>query len=136
MAVHVFSNCLLLCPMGNSNEDYRAAIGLFNIRKYITGGPIDFRANTYQEIVLTNLRCSFLVVSLFALQSINPNINIVFLLFILYYILIIGNVEVNPGPELDDTSSTSSNVYDNSITICNINIRSIRNKLKFSSKLR
>jgi hypothetical protein len=46
-------------------------------------------------------------------------------LFVLQYILIIGNVEVNPGPELENLSSVS----DNSISICNINIRSARNKL-------
>jgi hypothetical protein len=59
------------------------------------------------------------------LNSLNPNIDIVFLLFVLQYILIIGNVEVNQGPELDNHSS------DNSISICNINIRSARNKLDF-----
>jgi hypothetical protein len=48
-------------------------------------------------------------------------------LFVLQYILIIGSVEVNPGPELDNHSSVS----DNSISICNINIRSVRNKLDF-----
>jgi hypothetical protein len=48
-------------------------------------------------------------------------------LFVLQYILIIGNVEVNPGPELINRSSVS----DNSISICNINIRSARNKLDF-----
>jgi hypothetical protein len=45
-------------------------------------------------------------------------------LFVLQYILIIGNVEVNPGPELENHSSVS----DNSISICNINIRSAGNK--------
>jgi hypothetical protein len=50
-------------------------------------------------------------------------------LFVLQYILIIGNVEVNPGPELDNHSSVS----DNSVSICNIpvNIRCARNKLDF-----
>jgi hypothetical protein len=50
-------------------------------------------------------------------------------LFVLQYILIIGNVEVNPGPELDNHSSLS----DNSVSICNIpvNIRCARNKLDF-----
>ena len=51
-------------------------------------------------------------------------IDIIFLLFALQYILIIGNVEVNPGPELENHSSVS----DNSISICNINIRSAGNK--------
>ena len=48
-------------------------------------------------------------------------------MFVLQYILIIGNVEDNPGPELINHSSVS----DNSISICNINIRSARNKLDF-----
>jgi hypothetical protein len=48
-------------------------------------------------------------------------------LFVLQYNLITGNVEVNPGPELINHSSVS----DNSISICNINIRSARNKLDF-----
>ena len=48
-------------------------------------------------------------------------------MFVLQYILIIGNVEVNPGPELKKHSSAS----DNSISICKINIRSARNKLDF-----
>jgi hypothetical protein len=46
----------------------------------------------------------------------------------------IGNVELNPGPETYISSSppnldNSSN--DNSISLCNINIRSIRNKINF-----
>ena len=65
--------------------------------------------------------------SLSLLQSLNPNIDIVFLLFVLQYILIIGNVEVDPSPELINHSSVS----DNSISICNIIIRSARNKLDF-----
>ena len=115
--------------MGNCIDDYRAAIGLFHIR--ITGNRRPFKVNfpvyTYQEILLTNFRCTFLVVSLSLLQSLNPNIDIVFLLFVLQYILIIGNVEVDPSPELINHSSVS----DNSISICNINIRSARNKLDF-----
>ena len=35
---------------------------------------------TYQEILLTKFLCTFLVVSLYLLQSLNPNIDIVFLL--------------------------------------------------------
>jgi hypothetical protein len=62
-----------------------------------------------------------------ALSTSNPNIDIMFLLFVLQYILIIGNVEVNPGLELINHSIVS----DYSISICNINIRSARNKLDF-----
>ena len=115
--------------MGDCIDDYRAAIGLFHIR--ITGNRSPFKVNfpvyTYQEILLTNFRCTFLVVSLSLLQSLNSNIDIVVLLFVLQYILIVGNVEVNPGPELINHLSVS----DNSISICNINIRSARNKLDF-----
>jgi hypothetical protein len=95
------------------------------LERFINSGP--GLTYTYQEILLTNFRCTFLVVSLSLLQSLNPNVDIVFLLFVLQYILIIGNVEVNPGPELINRSSVS----DNSISICNINIRSARNKLDF-----
>ena len=117
--------------MADSIENYRAAIGLFYCR---TGKPkktFDFRCDLYQEILLTNLRCTYLVVSLILLQSLNPNINIVFLLFIIQFILIIGNVEANPGPELQDVNGTNSEYSDNFISVCNINIRSIRNKLEF-----
>ena len=117
--------------MDNCIDDYMASIGLFQMR--ITGNRRPFNVNfpvhvyTYQEILITNFRCTFLVVSLSLLQSLNPNIDLVFLLFVLQYILIIGNVEVNAGPELINHSSVS----DNSISICNINIRSARNKLDF-----
>ena len=70
--------------MGNSIEDYRAAIGLFHIR--IKGNRRPFKFNfpvyTYQEILLTSFRCTFLVVSLSLLQSLNPNIDIIFLLLL------------------------------------------------------
>ena len=92
------------------------------------------QADSYRNILLTNLRCSFLFVSLLVLQSLNPNVNVVFLLFVLHFILMTGNVELNPGPETYISSSppnldNSSN--DNSIFLCNINIRSIRNKTNF-----
>ena len=94
--------------MGICIEDYSPTIGQFEIR--ITGNRRPFKFNflvyTYQEILLTNFRCTFLVVSLSLLQSLNPNLDIVFLLFVLQYI---GNVEVNPGQELDNHSSVSDN---------------------------
>ena len=83
------------------------------------------------EILLTNFRCTLLVASLTVLQSVNPNIDIVFLLFVLHFTLIIGNVEVNPGPLTNEISNTSLVNTDKSLAICNINIRSIRNKLEF-----
>ena len=122
----------LLDQMGNSLENYRAAIGIFNFH---IGNPVT-KSNynsipTYQEILLTNIRCTFLVVSLFILQSSNPDINIVFLLFVLYYILIIGNVELNPGPEIHNSIDTSTYRNDKTLSICNINIRSLRNKIEY-----
>ena len=83
------------------------------------------------QILLTNLRCTFLVASLTVLQSVNPNIDIVFLLFVLHFTLIIGNVEVNPSPLTNDISNTSLVNTVKSLAICNINIRSIGNKLEF-----
>ena len=111
---------------GNSIDDYRAANGLFHLRKNLVR-PVDMRANTYQELLLTNLQCSFLVVALPLLQSTNPSIDIVFLLYILHF----GDVETNPGPESDCMSNAHSIVGDKTITIYNINFRSVRNKLDF-----
>ncbi|XP_071133192.1 uncharacterized protein [Mytilus edulis] len=69
------------------------------------------------------------------IQSINPKIDIIFLLFVLHFILLVGNIEPNPGPDENNISSTPSSVrsseIDKSISICNLNIRSIRNKLEF-----
>ena len=83
------------------------------------------------EILLTNFRCTLLVASLTVLQSVNPNIDIVFLLFVLHFTLIIGNVEVNPSPLTNDISNTSLVNTVKSLAICSINIRSIGNKLEF-----
>ena len=114
--------------MGNSLDAYRAAIGMFNLRHRKSNGPIDFRAETYQEILLTNLRCSFHFVALLILQSLNPNVNAVFLLYTLCFILMIGNIEKNPGPE---SENFENNLPDKSISLCNVNIRSVRNKMEF-----
>ena len=68
--------------MGIRIEDYSPTIGQFEIR--ITGNRRPFKFNfpvyTYQEILLTNFRCTctFPVVSLSLLQSLNPNIDILF----------------------------------------------------------
>ena len=113
--------------MGNDLSTYRAAIGLFNSRKFVKSGPLKPSKSTYLDLFCINLKCTFLVMNLSIMQSVNPNIDIVFLLFVLHFILIIGNIEMNPGPG----SSTSSSESDNSLSICNINIRSIRNKLDF-----
>jgi hypothetical protein len=57
MAVLILS---LKCyfQIGNSIEDYRAAIRLFNIKKMCLYGLVNFRAESYQQIMLlTNLQC-------------------------------------------------------------------------------
>jgi hypothetical protein len=63
-----------------------------------------------------------------------PEINIVFLLYILQFFLIIGDVETHPGPGTYNSNPpvniTNDNV-DKYISICNINIRCVRNKLHF-----
>ncbi|VDI24390.1 Hypothetical predicted protein [Mytilus galloprovincialis] len=123
--------------MGVSIEDYRAAIGLFHCTcsKRKSSTYINYNYYTYLEILKINLHCSFYVFSLACLQSINPKIDIIFLLFVLHFILIVGNIEPNPGPDENNISSTPSSVrfseIDKSISICNLNIRSIRNKLEF-----
>ena len=134
MTVAVSVSIFFWNPMGNSLEAYRSAIGMFYNCSRISSKYVLVQADSYRNILLTNLRCSFLFVSLLVLQSLNPNVNVVFLLFVLHFILMIGNVELNPGPETYISSSlpnldNSSN--DNSISLCNINIRSIRNKTNF-----
>ena len=60
--------------------------------------------------------------------------NIVFLLYVLQFILIIGDVETHPGPGTYNSNppvNVTNNNVDKYISICNINIRSIRNKLHF-----
>lgn len=117
--------------MGNSIEDYRAAIGSFHMTRKKTFNFFDCRSRSYYEILINNLRCTCLIFSLFLLQSVNPNIDIVFLFFVLHLILIIGNIETNPGPCEMKESNTPLTVNEKTISICTLNIRSIRNKLKF-----
>lgn len=109
--------------MGNSLEDYRAAIGNFNIRvrKSIS---INNAKQSFLDIINTHLNCTFYFIALLTFQSLTPESNAVFLLFVLNTLLLIGNVESNPGPN-------SSSSTDDFILICNMNIRSIRNKLEF-----
>ena len=120
--------------MGNSLEGYRSAIGMLYNCSRISSKCVLVLADSNKNILLTNLRCSLLFVSLLVLQSINPNVNVVFLVFVLDFILMIGNVELNPGPEACISSSPPSldnSSNDNYISLCNINIRSIRNKTNF-----
>jgi hypothetical protein len=128
MTVAVSVSIFFWNPMGNSLEAYRSAIGMFYNCSRISSKCVLVQADSYRNILLTNLRCSFLFVSLLVLQSLNPNVNVVFLLFVLHFILMIGNVELNPGPETYISSSPpnlDNSSSDNSISLCNINIRSI-----------
>ena len=113
--------------MGSEIECYRAVIGLFNLCKWNHVRSYKCSCTSILEILLTNFRCTFLVASLIVLQRVNPNIDIVFLLFVLHFTLIIRNVEVNPGSLRNEISNTSLVNTDKSLDICNINIRSIRN---------
>ena len=106
-------------------------MGLFNLCKWSHVRSYKRSCTSILEILLTNCRCTFLVASLTVLQSVNPNIDIVFLLFVLHFTLIIGIVEVNPGPLTNEISNTSLVNTAKSLAICNINVRSIRNKLEF-----
>ena len=122
--------------MGKSIQDYRAAIGLFYCKKRKTFIFFDPKFDSYSDILIINLRCCFLIFSLSTLQSVNPSIDIVFLLFELDFILIIGNIETNPGPEVNyyesNTPSLDESItIENYVSICSLNTRSIRNKLDF-----
>jgi hypothetical protein len=51
----------------------------------------DSRSDTFHDILITNLRCSFLFASLLILQSLNPKVNVAFILFVLYFLF---NIEI------------------------------------------
>ena len=73
--------------------------------------------------------CSCLI---FLLQSTIPEIIIVFLLYILQFIRIIIDVEIHPSPGTYNSNlpvNITINNVDKYIFMCNINIRSVRNKL-------
>jgi hypothetical protein len=71
--------------MGNNLEAYRAAIGLFHACKTSLNIGNDSRSDTFHDILITNLRCSFLFASLLILQSLNPKVNVAFILFVLHF---------------------------------------------------
>jgi hypothetical protein len=128
-----------LNQMGNNLDVYGAAIGLFHACKMSLNIGYDSHSDTFHDILFTNLRCSFLFASLLILQSLNPKVNVAFILFVLHFLLLVGNIESNPVPESVYISSTPLSAVDilsdKSISVCNINIRSIRNKKKFSKML-
>ena len=127
--------------MGNNLESYRSAIGLFHACKMSLNIDYDSGSDTFHDILITNLRCSFLFASLLILQSLNPKVDVAFILFVLHFILLVGNIESNPGPEPAYIWSTPLSALDilsdKFISICNINIRStcVRNKICFSKIL-
>ena len=88
--------------------------------------------------MLINLQCSIFVISVFFQQSTIPEINIVFLLFVLQFILIKGDVETHPGRGTYNANppvNLTNNNVEKLFPICNINIRSVRNKLHFLQNL-
>ena len=98
--------------MGNNLDAYRAAIGLFHACKTSLNISNDSRSDTFHDILITNLRCSFLFASLLILQSLNPKVNVAFILFVLHFVLLVGNIESNPGPESAYISSTPLSAVD------------------------
>jgi hypothetical protein len=66
--------------MGNNLDAYRAAIGLFHACKMSLNIGYHSRSDTFHDILVTNLRCSFLFASLLILQSLNPKVNVAFIL--------------------------------------------------------
>jgi hypothetical protein len=68
--------------MGNNLDAYRAAIGLFRACKMSLNIGYDSHSDTFHDILITNLRCSFLFASLLILQSLNPKVNVAFILFV------------------------------------------------------
>ena len=117
--------------MGNSLEAYRSAIGMLYNCSRISCKCVLVQTVSHRNILLTNLRCSLLFVSLLVLKRLSQNVNGVFHVFVLHFILMIGYCQLNPGPETD-LSSLPPNLEncsnDNSISLCNINIRSILSK--------
>ena len=53
-----------LNQMGNNLDVYGAAIGLFHACKMSLNIGYDSRSDTFHDILITNLRCSFLFASL------------------------------------------------------------------------
>ena len=75
------------------------------------------------------------MLSLFCLPSLAPGskskCKCVVFTFTLHFILLVGNIESNPGPHELSQSILENNHTDRCISLCNINIRSIRNKMEF-----
>ncbi len=119
--------------MGDSVENYRAAIGLFNCKRNRKCSFSKTNSYSFTNIILINLQCFFLTAQLSILQSVNPKIDIVFLLFVLHFILIMGTVETNPGPlnHLNLQTNSDNPTLRENVSILSLNIRSVRNKLEF-----
>ena len=107
-------------------QRYRTAIGQFNCIRIKQNGFLSKINKFYFDIFKVNLKCTVTVLALTLLQSTLPNIDIVFLLIVLHFILMFGNIENNPGP------SYAENRSENHLSICNLNIRSLRQKLDFT----
>ena len=86
------------CLMGNDLQAYRAAIGTFYTCLRKTYGSNNYWSDTYQNIFMTYLRCSFHFAALLLLQGMYPNVNILFILFEINLLLIIGEHRIKSRP--------------------------------------
>ena len=126
----VFLFFLLNChQMGNSLEQWRACIGMFNSNSFICciRSTVSFRLFLSCNIAIANLLafCKLIckVTTVFMKESLH---NAYFTILLLLLLLQSGDIETNPGP---------STLNHGSLSILHSNIRSIRNKLDFIKDL-
>ena len=111
--------------MGNSLEQWRACIGMFNSNSFICciRSTVSFRLFLSCNIAIANLLafCKLIckATSVFMKESLH---NAFFTIVLLLLLLQSGDIETNPGP---------STLNHGSLSILHSNIRSIRNKLDF-----
>ena len=111
--------------MGNSLEQWRACIGMFNSNSFICciRSTVSFRLFFSCNIAIANLLafCKLIckATSVFMKESLH---NAYFTMLLLLLLLQSGDIETNPGP---------STLNHGSLSILHSNIRSIRNKLDF-----
>ena len=111
--------------MGNSLEQWRACIGMFNSNSFICciRSTVSFRFFLSCNIAIANLLafCKLIckATSVFMKESLH---NAYFTIVLLLLLLQSGDIETNPGP---------SPLNHGSLSILHSNIRSIRNKLDF-----
>ena len=110
--------------MGNSLEQLRVCIGMFNSNTFICCRKCTFKMcflniplNLANILAFCNISCK--LISTYMKECL---FNTHFMLFLVLLLLQSGDVEVNPGPASSDHGSLS---------IIHSNIRSVRNKLDY-----